>query len=111
MSGTLAAALKTHRDLKGPRVLYSADSSGADRDALASWVRRAKRRAGLRVSGRLHIPVAHVLLAPRDARRHGEIHPGARRAPAPEHDAEVHAPVAGGTRVGYQAARRARRKS
>src|SRR5437868_5101442 len=39
----------------GPCVLYSDDDSQADRDALASWVRRAERRAGLLVSGRLHI--------------------------------------------------------
>jgi integrase len=55
MTAHLAAALKTHRHLKGPRVLYSDDGSVADRDALASWIRRAERRAGLKVSGRLHI--------------------------------------------------------
>src|SRR5438445_5096896 len=41
--------------LKGPRVLYSDDKSTADRDALASWIRRAERRAGLSITGRLHI--------------------------------------------------------
>jgi len=51
----LTAALKAHRHLKGPRVLYSDDKSTADRDALASWIRRAERRAGLSITGRLHI--------------------------------------------------------
>jgi integrase len=55
MTSRLAAALKAHRPLKGPRVLYSDDKSTADRDALASWIRRAERRAGLRIPGRLHI--------------------------------------------------------
>jgi integrase len=55
MTDRLAAALKEHRHLKGPRVFYSDDGSVADRDALASWIRRAERRAGLRVTGRLHI--------------------------------------------------------
>jgi len=36
-------------------VLYSDDKSVADRDALASWIRRAERRAGLPVTGKLHM--------------------------------------------------------
>jgi integrase len=36
-------------------VLYSDDGSVANRDALASWIRRAERWAGQRVTGRLHI--------------------------------------------------------
>ena len=36
-------------------MLHSDDGSVADRDALARWIRRAKRRAGLEVTGRLHI--------------------------------------------------------
>ena len=36
-------------------MLYSDDKSTADRDALASWIRRAERRAGLSITGRLHI--------------------------------------------------------
>ncbi len=55
MTSRLAAALKAHRHLKGPRVLYSDDESTADRDALASWIRRAERRAGLQITGRLHV--------------------------------------------------------
>jgi len=55
MTTQLIAALKAHRHLKGPRVLYSDDGSVADRDALSSWIRRAERRAGLKVTGRLHI--------------------------------------------------------
>src|SRR5207244_216116 len=55
MTSRLTAALKAHRHLKGPRVLYSDDKSVADRDALSSWIRRAERRAGLKVTGRLHI--------------------------------------------------------
>jgi len=55
MTSRLAAVLKSHRHLKGPRVLYSDDGSTADRDALASWIRRAERRAGLPLTGRLHI--------------------------------------------------------
>ena len=55
MTSRLTAALKAHRHLKGPRVLYSDDKSTADRDALASWIRRAERRAGLSITGRLHI--------------------------------------------------------
>src|SRR5471030_691409 len=55
MTTRLHQALNGHRHLQGPRVLYSDDKSAADRDALASWIRRAERRAGLRVTGRLHI--------------------------------------------------------
>lgn len=55
MTARLSAALKAHRHLKGPRVLYSNDGGVADRDVLTSWIRRAERRAGLRVTGRLHI--------------------------------------------------------
>jgi len=55
MTSRLAAALKAHRHLKGPRVLYSDDKSTADRDALSSWIKRAERRAGLPITGRLHI--------------------------------------------------------
>jgi len=55
MTARLHEALKAHRALIGPRVLYSDDKSVADRDALASWIRRAERRAGLAISGRLHI--------------------------------------------------------
>jgi integrase len=55
MTSRLTAALKAHRHLKGPRVLYSDDKSTADGDALASWIRRAERRAGLSITGRLHI--------------------------------------------------------
>ena len=55
MTSRLAAALKGHRHLKGPRVLRSDDESTADRDALSSWIKRAERRAGLPITGRLHI--------------------------------------------------------
>jgi len=55
MTSRLAAALKAHRHLKGPRVLYSDDKSTADRDVLSSWIKRAERRAGLPITGRLHI--------------------------------------------------------
>lgn len=55
MSSALTTALKAHLHLKGPRVLYSDDGSPADRDALASWIRRAERRAGLPLTGKLHI--------------------------------------------------------
>jgi len=44
----LNAALKAHRHMNGPRVLYSDDGSPADRDALASWTKRAERRAAWR---------------------------------------------------------------
>ena len=36
-------------------MLYSDDGSVADRDALSGWIERAERRAGLEVTGRLHI--------------------------------------------------------
>ena len=55
MTIRLAEALKAHRHLRGPRVLYSDDGTAADRDALSSWIRRAERRAGMAVTGRLHI--------------------------------------------------------
>ncbi|TMC00115.1 MAG: hypothetical protein E6J42_01755 [Chloroflexi bacterium] len=43
------------RQFNSHRVLYSNDGSVAGRDALASSVRRAERRAGLKVTGGLHI--------------------------------------------------------
>jgi integrase len=55
MTVGLHDALKTHRHLKGPRVLYSDEKSVADGDALASWIRRAESRAGFPITGRLHI--------------------------------------------------------
>lgn len=55
MTARLAEALQAHRHLKGPRVLYSDDRTSAGRNSLASWIRRAERRAGLPVTGRLHI--------------------------------------------------------
>jgi integrase len=47
----LSAALRTHRHLRGPLVLYQDDGSALTEGRVQGWVRRAARRAGLHNNG------------------------------------------------------------
>ncbi len=47
----LAAALREHRHLRGPRVLSKEDGEGLTRKIVRSWVRRAARRAQVQPDG------------------------------------------------------------
>lgn len=57
MTARLAAALDKLRHLRGPRVFYRQDDTPTTvtRRILGRWVRQAERRAGLPVTGRLHV--------------------------------------------------------
>ena len=51
----LAEALRSHRHLKGPRVLYYDDGSPPTNKEVRMWMERAQRRAGLLATGAYHI--------------------------------------------------------
>ena len=55
MSARLMAALKAHRHLVGPRVLYGDDGAAVSAKVVRSWIRAAERRAAREVTGRIHI--------------------------------------------------------
>lgn len=55
MSARLMAALKAHRHLVGPRVLYGDEGAAVSAKVVRSWIRAAERRAGREVTGRIHI--------------------------------------------------------
>ncbi len=56
MTSRLKQALKGHRHLRGPRVLYRANGEPPSAHILHTWMMKAQRRAGLKVtSGGLHI--------------------------------------------------------
>jgi integrase len=56
MTDRLRAALKAHRHLRGPRVLYADDGAPATGRTLRTWMAAAQRRAGLpKATGELHI--------------------------------------------------------
>jgi len=95
LTDQLAAALKAHRHLQGPRVLSHEDGSGIGRKAVFEWMQKAQRRAGLPATGAHHI-LRHTFcshLAMQGG--HAQGRPGARRAPGPHDDAALHAPLAG----------------
>ena len=54
MTTQLRDALKRHRHLRGPRVLYRDDGLTVTPQNLKTWMKRATRRAGLPECGRLH---------------------------------------------------------
>lgn len=51
----LAAALKGHRHLQGPRVLCHEDGTGIGKKAVHQWMEKAQRRVGLPATGAYHI--------------------------------------------------------
>ena len=51
LTGRLAGALREHRHLRGPRVLYQDDGSPLTEGVVQGFVRRAARRTGLRNNG------------------------------------------------------------
>jgi len=55
MTDALFAALQTHRDLRGARVLTLDDGADVAGHALRDWIERAQRRAGLPATGNAHI--------------------------------------------------------
>lgn len=56
MTRRLSAALKANRHIRGKRVLWRDDGrAGVTQVLLAKWMRRAERKAGLEVTGRIHI--------------------------------------------------------
>lgn len=56
MTSGLHQALKAHRHLRGPRVLYRDDGAPVSAHVLHRWMQKAQRRAGLKVTaGGLHI--------------------------------------------------------
>ena len=55
LSARLAAALKAHRHLVGPRVLYDDSAKALTAKTVRGWVRAAEKRAGMEVKGRIHV--------------------------------------------------------
>ncbi len=55
MTKRLAKALKEHKHLRGPRVLYNDDGSTVTRKVLYGWISAAERRAELPPTGASHI--------------------------------------------------------
>ncbi|GEJ58842.1 tyrosine-type recombinase/integrase [Anaeromyxobacter diazotrophicus] len=55
LTEALAAALRTHRHLRGPRVLYANDGSTPTNKIVRRWMERAQKRAGLEVTDRVHV--------------------------------------------------------
>ena len=55
MTQKLAAALASHRHLRGPRVLVLDDGTGINRAWLWYAMKSAQRRAGMAQGGRVHI--------------------------------------------------------
>ena len=55
MTERLAAALQAHRQLRGPKVLYTNDGTTPTNKMIRMWMEAAQRRAGLKVTGGIHI--------------------------------------------------------
>lgn len=55
MTEALTEALRAHRHLKGPRVLYQDDGKQTDENTLQDWIEQATRRAGLAPTRGVHI--------------------------------------------------------
>jgi integrase len=55
MTERLAAALQAYRHLRGPRVLYTDEGSVPTNKVIRIWMEKAQRRAGLSVTGGVHI--------------------------------------------------------
>jgi integrase len=55
MTKRLAALLATNRHLRGARVLYRDDGDPVARATVSRWMKKAQTRAGLPVTGALHI--------------------------------------------------------
>lgn len=55
LTGRLLDALKAVRHLRGERVLYTDDVSELTPKIVRMWVERAERKAGLPVTGKLHV--------------------------------------------------------
>lgn len=51
----LALALEAHRHLQGPRVLCAEDGGELTNKVVRIWMEKAERRAGLPVTGRIHV--------------------------------------------------------
>jgi integrase len=51
----LALALDAHRHLRGSRVLYADDGGELTNKVVRIWMEKAERRAGLPVTGRIHV--------------------------------------------------------
>jgi site-specific recombinase XerD len=55
MTQQLADALRAHRHLRGPRVLYADDLGVPTPKIIRMWMERAQRKAGLPVTGGVHV--------------------------------------------------------
>lgn len=55
LTEALASALKAHRHLRGPRVLYADDGSTPTNKIVRRWMEQAQKRAGLEVTGGVHV--------------------------------------------------------
>jgi integrase len=99
----LAAALREHRHLRGPRVLCQSD--GAPLTQTAGSVSDQTRRQQCERQERYSHPSAHVLFAPGDARSPGKGDSGACRTQRARRDSTLHAPESGGARRGHSVAR------
>jgi len=55
LTRALASALVRARHLRGERVLYREDGTPASQQTVRSWMSAARKRAGLKVTGALHI--------------------------------------------------------
>jgi integrase len=55
MTDALSAALKAHRHLRGPRVLYADGGITPTNKIVRRWMERAQARAGLTVMGGVHV--------------------------------------------------------
>lgn len=54
MTKRLERALKAHRHLRGPRVLYQEDGQCVTRNVLSKWLKAIEEAAGLLAKGKLH---------------------------------------------------------
>ncbi|MFL5347970.1 MAG: tyrosine-type recombinase/integrase [Hyalangium sp.] len=60
LTRALASALARGRHLRGERVLYREDGTSVSQQTVRSWMSAAQKRAGLKVTGALHI-LRHTL--------------------------------------------------
>jgi integrase len=90
LTARLTAALRDHRHLRGPRVLYQDDGCPLTEKTVQTLVLRAARRAGLMNNGP-HI-LRHSFCSHLAMRAHRFAHSGDRRTSGSLDDAAVHAP-------------------
>jgi integrase len=95
MTDRLREAVAAMRHLRGKRLLWQANGQPVKVTTLQSWLEVGVQARGAAGVAEPAQAAAHLLLAPRDARRAREGNPGARRARRSEDDDALHAPRAG----------------